>query len=272
MNKLFKSGIFLLLIMIVISYPVNSAEIEDISQDHWAYNSVNKLIDKGYLSLYEDGTFKGNNKVSRYELAVIIARMLNDIETNGTNVTDEDANKLRKLSLEFRDELVEVAKKQEEILTRIESNKEKNVVQTDSIGKNREKINNIDNEISNIIDNILKLKDLSEQVDNLNNEVKEQAVTINNLKEKLNSNQDTIAKINEQLENINNEVGSQAAINNLKDQQSVTVTNVHNLKKRVNSLEDKVEEQEEIINQLKKENNRHKIYFIALAVLTLASY
>ena len=272
MNKVFKSGIFLLLLMIVISYPVNSAEIDDISQDHWAYNSVKTLIDKGYLSLYEDGTFKGNNKVSRYELAVIIARMLDDIETRGTEVTDEDAEKLRKLSLEFRDELVEVAKNQDEIFKRIETNKEKNVVQTDSIGKNREKINNIDKEISNIIDNIVELKNLSEEVDNLYNEVDGQSVTIKNLKEQLNSNQDTINKINEQLENINNEVGSQKAINDLKDQQSVTVTNVHNLKKRVNSLNDKVGEQEETINQLKKENNQYKMYFIGLAVLTLASF
>lgn len=272
MKKITSLTAVIMFLLLVTSFSANAVEPKDVSEAHWAYQSVTKLIDRGYLSLYEDGTFKGNNKVSRYELAVIIARMLGDIQDSGEKVSEEDAGTLRKLSLEFRDELVEIAKKQEDILQRVKNTEEKNVIQNNAIGGNREKIDSIDQEISNIVDNILRLKNLSKEVEKLNEEVKNQSVTIDNLQEKLGNNQNTISQINNKMKNISSEVGSQDAINKLKDQQSVTVTNIHSLKNQVNSLDSKVENQNKTIDGLKKQNDQYKMYLIGLAVLSLASF
>mgnify|MGYP006282830989 FL=1 len=143
MKRVSSVVVLMLVCILIFSFSVSAVQIKDVSQDHWAYKSVKNLIEKGYLSLYEDGSFKGNNKVTRYELAVLIARILDDIQQNNTQVTEEDAESLRKLSLEFREELVDLAKKQDEIFSQIKNIKQNNVVQTEELGKTKEKIDEI---------------------------------------------------------------------------------------------------------------------------------
>lgn len=52
----------------------------DVPQDHWAYNAVNTLAEKGLLEGYPDGAFKGKNALTRYEFAQAVARMLDRVE------------------------------------------------------------------------------------------------------------------------------------------------------------------------------------------------
>lgn len=86
-----------------------AAEIKDVPKDHWAYQAVKLLVDKGYLAVYGDGTFQGTKPVDRYTLAVVIAKILKEIETGRAGATPEDVELLRKLSGEFREELVAVS-------------------------------------------------------------------------------------------------------------------------------------------------------------------
>ncbi|HHX60371.1 MAG TPA: S-layer homology domain-containing protein [Epulopiscium sp.] len=56
----------------------------DIQESHWAYSEFKKAGAAGYISGFEDGTLRPNNKVTRQELAVIIARLL-ELEDNPTS-------------------------------------------------------------------------------------------------------------------------------------------------------------------------------------------
>jgi len=51
----------------------------DVPSSHWAYKAVKLLIDKGYLQLYQDQTFQGDKPVDRYTMAIIVAKILNEI-------------------------------------------------------------------------------------------------------------------------------------------------------------------------------------------------
>ncbi len=48
----------------------------DVPSEHWAYDAVESLQAKGILQGYPDGTFQGKRTMSRYELATVIARLL----------------------------------------------------------------------------------------------------------------------------------------------------------------------------------------------------
>jgi uncharacterized coiled-coil protein SlyX len=48
--------------------------------DHWAYDAVNQLAAQGIFTGYPDGTFGGKRALTRYEFAVAIQRMLQDIQ------------------------------------------------------------------------------------------------------------------------------------------------------------------------------------------------
>ena len=107
------------------------------------------------------------------------------------------------------------------------------------------------------------------EVEKLNEELKTQTVTINNLEEKLQENDNDINAINENLKNIGEDLGNQEAIQNIKDQQSVTVTNVDSLNSKVSSLNKKLEEQNAKIVDLQQQNQQQRIYFIGLAAFML---
>jgi len=77
-------------------------EYSDLPKDHWAYDFVKKLSDKGYLNGYPDGTFKGNAKMTRYEFAAALWRAVN----NGAIIDTQMAKAIK----EFEPELEEVNK------------------------------------------------------------------------------------------------------------------------------------------------------------------
>ena len=67
----------------------------DVPAGHWAYASVAKLAATGVVDGYPDGTFKGDNLMTRYEMAQIVAKSL----AKGAIGADD------KLVSEFADEL-----------------------------------------------------------------------------------------------------------------------------------------------------------------------
>lgn len=77
-------------------------EYSDLPKDHWAYDFVKKLSDKGYLNGYPDGTFKGDTKMTRYEFAAALWRAVN----NGAIIDSQMAKAIK----EFEPELEEVNK------------------------------------------------------------------------------------------------------------------------------------------------------------------
>lgn len=51
-------------------------ETNDI-KDHWARESIEKLIERGIMTGYEDGSFKPDNYMTRAEVATVIEKVLN---------------------------------------------------------------------------------------------------------------------------------------------------------------------------------------------------
>ncbi len=51
--------------------------------DHWAYDAVQDLVDRGIIIGYPDGTFKGDRAMTRYEFAIAISRLLDVIAPAG---------------------------------------------------------------------------------------------------------------------------------------------------------------------------------------------
>jgi len=73
----------------------------DVPKDNWAYGAVTKLAQDGILEGYGDGTFRGNQTITRYEMAQIVANAM----TKQSQASDEDKTVIDKLSKEYKDEL-----------------------------------------------------------------------------------------------------------------------------------------------------------------------
>jgi len=68
---------------------------------HWAYGAVNELVKAGIIDGYNDGTYRGDKAITRYEFAIMITKSLENYDKADT------ANKalIDKLSAEFANEL-----------------------------------------------------------------------------------------------------------------------------------------------------------------------
>lgn len=59
---------------------------QDVPETHWAYDAVRQLAQRGIFTGYPDGTFSGRRALTRYEFAVALQRMLQEVERLVANV------------------------------------------------------------------------------------------------------------------------------------------------------------------------------------------
>ena len=48
----------------------------DVPQNHWAYGALSRLQKAGVISGYGDNTFRGDNPITRYEMAQMVANAM----------------------------------------------------------------------------------------------------------------------------------------------------------------------------------------------------
>ena len=72
----------------------------DVPADHWAYDAVTQLAQDGVIEGYGDTTFRGNQSITRYEMAQMVAKAM-----ARTDVSSSDKALIDKLAAEFADEL-----------------------------------------------------------------------------------------------------------------------------------------------------------------------
>jgi hypothetical protein len=73
----------------------------DVPTDSWAYPAIQQLIKDGIIQGYDDGTFRGNKALSRYEMAIVVAKAIERAD-KADAVNKELINKL---AVEFAQEL-----------------------------------------------------------------------------------------------------------------------------------------------------------------------
>ncbi|MCC3143898.1 S-layer homology domain-containing protein [Halanaerobium sp. Z-7514] len=176
--------ILALILTFIVSFGAAAQEFEDVPRDHWAYDSVQTLAERGYLSLYAGEDFDGDESVTRYELAEIIANILDNMIAGGGELTEEDVDIIRELSLEFRDELVSVAQNQREFEDRIKEVEDQAKIQDEDISDVNIRVSELQEELSilsNQIDTLASLEDQLEDDETLGDIQERQRMSLSRL-------------------------------------------------------------------------------------------
>jgi hypothetical protein len=102
-----KKSIILILSLIFIlgfsgsAFAAPNTTFIDVPANHWSYDAVNKLVKAGILDGYSDGTFRGDKPISRYEMAIVVARATTKLD----KANPENKAIIEKLQAEFKAEL-----------------------------------------------------------------------------------------------------------------------------------------------------------------------
>lgn len=60
---------------------VTAAEMQDLPQDHWAYQAIQQLTERyGVMEGFPDNTFRGTKTVTRYELAAALTKVMQKMD------------------------------------------------------------------------------------------------------------------------------------------------------------------------------------------------
>ena len=73
----------------------------DVPMDHWAYDAVAQLADDGIIEGYGDGSYRGQNEITRYEMAQMVAKAM----AKEDQVNARQKAMIDRLAAEFSEEL-----------------------------------------------------------------------------------------------------------------------------------------------------------------------
>ena len=107
----------------------------DVPADHWAYDAVAQLVQDGIVNGYSaDGTYRGDQNMSRYEMAQIVAKAMAKSDAADNN------NKalIEKLSAEFSDELANLGVRVANLEAKTDNVKWQGLIRYDWNNTNRE--------------------------------------------------------------------------------------------------------------------------------------
>lgn len=95
-----------MLIMVMMAPAMAAPLFGDVPASHWAKDAIASLAAKGLIEGYPDGTFKGDRATTRYEMAMIVARLLAKVDQMGANYASKaDMETMKTLANDLRDEL-----------------------------------------------------------------------------------------------------------------------------------------------------------------------
>ena len=99
----------------------------DVPSNHWAYEAVNDMAKRGLVIGYEDGQFKGDRTMTRYEFAMIVERAIQKAKELNTSIDG-------RLVDEFKPELLRFEIQKNGSLERVHTLKSNKEIQRDSYG------------------------------------------------------------------------------------------------------------------------------------------
>ncbi|MBV9439249.1 MAG: S-layer homology domain-containing protein, partial [Candidatus Eremiobacteraeota bacterium] len=92
--------------LVSLGKDASATPFSDVPASHWAYQAIQSLAADGLVEGYPDGKFKGDRPLTRYEMAVLVARVIAKLQANGAGYASKaDLDKLQKLIDALKDEL-----------------------------------------------------------------------------------------------------------------------------------------------------------------------
>jgi hypothetical protein len=88
-----------------VTPPDASGLFTDVPKDHWAYDDIKYLSDRGIIEGIPGGTFNGDQALDRYTAAALIARAIKYMQNNPESVTPQDLDTLKDLIFKVSDNL-----------------------------------------------------------------------------------------------------------------------------------------------------------------------
>lgn len=96
-----KKGLFIYIVLGLFVFALSAQgmddprKFKDLSDQHWAAGAVYNLVKMGVVGGFPDGTFRGKQKVSRYEIAAFLSKLSDSLGASGSSKIKKDIDEMR---------------------------------------------------------------------------------------------------------------------------------------------------------------------------------
>jgi len=82
------------ILMLSVALTFAQLPLKDVPVNHWAYDAVKTLVEAGVLSGMPDGTFQGNQPLTRYQAALALKRLIDYLSKSLPYASSDDVGKV----------------------------------------------------------------------------------------------------------------------------------------------------------------------------------
>ncbi len=106
-------------LILALTVPVMARSFNDVPTNHWAQDAVKQVAEAGIIRGFNDGTYQGEQPLSRYQMATVTAGILAEMEDENNEISQDMMEVINKLAQEFDKEieLVNQRLEEEDVLT-----------------------------------------------------------------------------------------------------------------------------------------------------------
>ena len=96
-----KKSLFIYIVLALFAFSLSAQAIDDprkfsdLSDQHWAAGAVYNLVKMGVVGGFPDGTFRGKQKVSRYEIAAFLSKLSDALGGSGASNVKKSIDEMR---------------------------------------------------------------------------------------------------------------------------------------------------------------------------------
>jgi len=122
-ETMFKQVLLAVMLVVMVTASCGAQTFSDVPKEHWAHDAVEKAARLGLVVGRGDGTYKGDNSPTRYELAMGMSKVLAEIENRMKAqpiFTRKVLEQLRQLNLHLASQVDEVRYRQTYLIYMLE--------------------------------------------------------------------------------------------------------------------------------------------------------
>jgi prefoldin subunit 5 len=98
MMKKFVVALAFIVMFAAVAARAEDNKVTDVKKDSWAYDSIKKMVDKGYIALYDGGEFRGDEPLTRTVFAAAMAKLVDQLESGQFKAGGADIKEIKKIN------------------------------------------------------------------------------------------------------------------------------------------------------------------------------
>ncbi len=166
MSKRFLAVLLTLFLLLSASF-AQTTKFKDVSSNHWAASAVKYLTDLGIISGIKPDTFGGDLYVTRYQVAVLLYKLIQALQAGKIALPTADVEELKDLVSQLQDELKLVGANVEDLMSALQD-LDSRVSDLESAVQEKVSVEDVESMIQeSLVDVTSRLDDLDSRVSDL---------------------------------------------------------------------------------------------------------